>query len=71
MTTTSSHPHEWHIARPNGPTSPGVCQICGEQRDFLNSLPYPRYGNMTAKESRVLAEIRKAAEEEWYVRTVD
>ena len=32
--------HHWVIAAPNGPTSEGVCQRCGEQRDFQNSLPH-------------------------------
>jgi len=30
--------HHWVIAAPNGPTSEGVCQRCGHQREFLNSV---------------------------------
>ncbi len=29
--------HHWLIDRPNGPTSEGVCQRCGERREFTNS----------------------------------
>ena len=32
--------HHWLIASPNGPTSVGVCRLCGHQRDdFSNSGP--------------------------------
>ena len=30
--------HHWVIAAPNGPTSEGVCQRCGHQREFVNSV---------------------------------
>jgi hypothetical protein len=29
--------HRWLIATPNGPTSEGVCCLCGARRDFRNS----------------------------------
>ena len=29
--------HRWLIASPNGPTSEGVCRLCGARRDFRNS----------------------------------
>ena len=29
--------HHWVIDRPNGPLSDGVCQRCGERREFTNS----------------------------------
>ena len=29
--------HHWAIDRPNGPLSDGVCQRCGERREFSNS----------------------------------
>ena len=29
--------HHWVIAAPNGPTSEGVCQRCGHQKEFVNS----------------------------------
>lgn len=31
--------HYWVIEVANGPKSRGVCQYCGESRDFLNSMP--------------------------------
>ncbi len=30
--------HHWIIEIANGPTSRGVCQYCGESRDFFNSI---------------------------------
>ena len=32
--------HHWVIDRPNGPLSEGVCQRCGERREFKNSAEY-------------------------------
>lgn len=29
--------HYWHIESASGPKSRGVCKICGEVREFLNS----------------------------------
>ena len=29
--------HHWMIESPNGPLSEGVCQRCGEKREFTNS----------------------------------
>ncbi len=28
--------HHWIIEAPNGPTSKGVCRICGEEKQFNN-----------------------------------
>ena len=30
--------HYWVIASPNGPTSQGVCKLCGERAEFRNSI---------------------------------
>ena len=30
--------HHWLIEGPNGPTSHAVCRLCGEERDFYNSV---------------------------------
>jgi hypothetical protein len=30
--------HRWRIASPNGPSSPGVCRLCGAVRDFANVI---------------------------------
>lgn len=31
--------HHWVIDTPNGPTSQGVCKLCGAQQQFQNSIP--------------------------------
>ena len=48
--------HHWIIDPPNGPFSEGVCQLCGEVRDFRNHIfysawdaensPYSQYGGI-------------------------
>jgi hypothetical protein len=30
--------HHWLIESPNGPTSRGTCKVCGELREFKNSV---------------------------------
>ena len=30
--------HHWVIDSPNGPTSTGRCRVCGENREFKNSI---------------------------------
>ena len=30
--------HHWVIDQPNGPTSEGVCKICGMTQEFKNSF---------------------------------
>lgn len=32
------HFHRWRIEEPNGPTSTGVCKICGQTKQFKNWL---------------------------------
>ncbi len=32
--------HHWVIDRANGPMSEGVCQRCGERREFTNSVEF-------------------------------
>jgi len=29
--------HHWLIESPQGPTSMGICKLCGEQKEFRNS----------------------------------
>ena len=38
-TVESGCEHFWMIASPNGPTSIGTCQHCGEKSEFRNSMP--------------------------------
>jgi len=30
--------HHWVIESPNGPTSNGICKVCGVVREFKNSI---------------------------------
>ena len=34
-----SHVHHWMIEVANGATSPGVCRLCGLEKEFSNSPP--------------------------------
>ncbi len=31
-------PHHWEIESANGPISKGTCRVCGEEREFNNSV---------------------------------
>ena len=31
--------HHWRIEEAQGPTSMGVCKLCGMAREFLNTIP--------------------------------
>ena len=31
-------PHHWIIETPDGPASTGRCRLCGEEREFRNSI---------------------------------
>jgi len=44
--------HHWKIEEAQGPTSRGVCKLCGMEREFLNTMPegYPAL----ARDKRVL-----------------
>jgi len=35
--------HYWNIEAADGPTSRGVCKVCGEEREFLNSWSDANY----------------------------
>ena len=37
--------HHWIIESPHGPTSQGVCKLCGAVRDFINYVPDMRWGD--------------------------
>lgn len=51
MTTQTGHIHHWMIESPNGKTSPGVCKLCGEARDFRNSYDKADFKKFTTKNS--------------------
>ena len=46
--------HHWMIESPNGPTSQGVCKICGVRSEFRNSMPGSGWdrGNAQARRAR-------------------
>jgi hypothetical protein len=48
---TSNCIHHWILETPSGPTSRGVCKLCGEEKDFPNSDT--RSGWVTSKERAV------------------
>ncbi|MCJ7509946.1 MAG: hypothetical protein MUP14_03550 [Dehalococcoidia bacterium] len=37
VTTEPGCHHHWLIESPHGPTSMGICKLCGEQKEFRNS----------------------------------
>ncbi len=37
--------HHWLIQAADGPTSAGVCRICGEARDFKNYIETATWGD--------------------------
>ena len=36
--TTAHCAHHWMIKTPDGPVSTGRCRLCGEEREFNNSI---------------------------------
>ena len=36
--TTPHCPHHWIIETPEGPVSNGRCKLCGDEREFNNSM---------------------------------
>ena len=49
----SDHFHRWRIDEPNGPTSAGVCKVCGKEKEFKNWLSDMDF--ITNEEHRVAA----------------
>jgi hypothetical protein len=35
--------HHWVIDSPEGPTSRGICQLCGAEDEFNNYISYPSW----------------------------
>ena len=44
--------HLWMIDRPNGPTSQGVCKLCGEHGEFKNSMPVSGWDRVRSQRRR-------------------
>ena len=44
--------HHWVIDSPNGPTSVGVCKVCGERSEFRNSMPGSGWDRENAQKKR-------------------
>ena len=38
-------PHHWVIQPATGPVSPGICQTCGEVREFKNYIEASSWGD--------------------------
>lgn len=41
--------HFWVIESPNGPTSQGTCKLCGNEREFRNSVDSSTWNKGIAK----------------------
>lgn len=41
--------HYWVIESPRGPTSMGVCKLCGSVSEFSNYVPYPTWEGKSTK----------------------
>lgn len=49
----ADHYHRWRIDEPNGPTSTGVCKVCGIEKNFKNWLSDMDF--ITNEEHRIAA----------------
>ena len=47
--------HHWVIEGAGGPTSKGICRLCGAEKDFRNYLEGARWDNDTPQGSSALA----------------
>jgi len=52
-TSQADHYHRWRIDEPNGPTSTGVCKVCGTTKAFKNWLSDMDF--ITNEEHRIAA----------------
>ena len=46
--------HHWLIDSPGGPTSKGVCSLCGIERQFRNYLEGARWDDETSSDQELL-----------------
>ena len=42
--------HEWMIDSPNGPSSHGICHLCGIEKDFPNYIEGSAWGSDVSSE---------------------
>jgi hypothetical protein len=56
--------HYWVIQAATGPVSPGVCQSCGETRDFKNYVEASTWGEDKSASRKAAAVKAPASEEE-------
>ena len=54
--------HHWEIESPNGPTSVGVCKVCGETKEFRNSITSTGWDRGQGQARRKANEARLARE---------
>ena len=47
--------HHWVIDGAGGPTSKGICRLCGAEKDFKNYLEGARWDNDTNQDSGAIA----------------
>jgi len=47
--------HHWVIDGAGGPTSKGMCRLCGAERDFKNYLEGARWDNDATQDSGAIA----------------
>lgn len=52
--------HHWVIQAATGPVSPGVCQTCGETRDFKNYVEASTWGADKSQNKAKAAEAQKS-----------
>lgn len=46
--------HHWLIDSPGGPTSKGVCRLCGTERQFRNYLEGARWDDDTSSDQELV-----------------
>ncbi len=60
--------HHWVIQAADGPTSPGVCRLCGERREFKNYVESATWGDtrlVNRQDPVPASSIRAARRDEW------
>ena len=59
--------HHWVIDSPSGPTSIGICKLCGDEQEFQNSLSDAGWEKESGSErslTSIPVSIRSEGEEE-------